>query len=139
MPQRAVQTLPLFLDADPVVTTTCRETVGRVQLDYFYEKDASAVRLTMYGKSMLLLFAPGAQVQKQPLTRLPSDILFTRNDLPLGLSADDFGLTIVSCDAARSAVLPRAENILLTAGRGDIQLTVSREGLIHIERSAELA
>lgn len=139
VPQRAVQTLPLFLDADPVVTTTCRETVGRVQLDYFYEKDASAVRLTMYGKSMLLLFAPGAQVQKQPLTRLSSDILFTRNDLPLGLSADDFGLTIVSCDAARSVVLPRAENILLTAGRGDIQLTVSREGLIHIERSAELA
>lgn len=139
VPQRAVQTLPLFLDADPVVTTTCRETVGCVQLDYFYEKDASAVRLTMYGRSMLLLFAPGADVQKQPLTRLSSDILYSRNDLPLGLSTDDFGLTIVSCDADRSAVLPKSENVLLTAGRGDIQLTISREGLIHIERSAELA
>lgn len=136
VPRRSVQTLPLFLDCDPTVTTACRETVGQIELDYFCGTDASGVRLSMYGKRMLLLFSPGAQRQKQPFAHLSHDILYTRNDLPTGISAQDFGIVLVSCGAKRVGSLQGGHNIYTTAGCGDLRLTVSREGLIRIERGA---
>lgn len=134
VPKRSVQTLPLYLDCDPTVTTACRKTVGQIQLDYFCGTQASGVRLTVYGKRMLLLFSPGAHTQQQPFAHQSHDILYTRNDLPMDISAQDFGIVIVSCDAKRADSLPGGRNVYATAGYGDLCLTVSREGLIRLKR-----
>lgn len=139
VPERVPNTEPLFFFAKPQIQKELQTAVGRTQMEYIATGEASAVRLQMNGKTMLLLFTPGANLSSIPQEWLSSDILYCRGGVPLKLDMEKYALVLLSCEVQRGMEIRRcypSAHILCTDGTGDLRILIDRDGKIRLKEGA---
>ena len=131
-PQRTRTLEPLFFHTDPIVTTRGTRIVGDAELTF--DSEAQAVFLRIYGRTALLVFAPGCDLRKIPRAWLDADVLVSRSDIPPALEAENYAAVLLARDARQGALPQNGALTAVTAGNGDIYLDVRKDGAIGFGR-----
>lgn len=111
-------------------------TFGDVQLQYKTTQTASTATLNFNGATAFIAFRPSEAVDSES----NGDILILRENLPKGIAAQDYTLTLLSADEGRSStvmgkLLSLGANAYATAGQGNLIVTVFPSGKMFIERT----
>lgn len=110
-------------------------TFGKVQLEYKTTEIASTASLEFGGVNVFMAFRPSEATDNEN-----KDILILRENLPKGIAAQDYKLTLLSADADRSStvmgkLVSLGANAYATAGQGNLIVTVFPSGKMFIERT----
>ncbi len=110
-------------------------TFGKVQLEYKTTEIASTASLEFGGENVFMAFRPSEATDNEN-----KDILILRENLPKGIAAQDYKLTLLSADADRSStvmgkLVSLGANAYATAGQGNLIVTVFPSGKMFIERT----
>lgn len=118
-----------------VLSPNGKITFGKVQLEYKTTEIASTASLEFGGVNVFMTFRPSEATDNEN-----KDILILRENLPKGIAAQDYKLTLLSADADRSStvmgkLVSLGANAYATAGQGNLIVTVFPSGKMFIERT----
>lgn len=118
-----------------VLSPNGKITFGKVQLEYKTTEIASTASLEFGGVNVFMAFRPSEATDNEN-----KDILILRENLPKGIAAQDYKLTLLSADADRSStvmgkLVSLGANAYATAGQGNLIVTVFPSGKMFIERT----
>ena len=107
--------------------------IGNAELKYKTTDKTGTAVLNMNGADAVIVFRPSY------VPDIKGDILILRENLPQGVSPENYKLTVLSADADRSAtvmgkLLALGADAYATGGQGNIRVTVFPSGRILTER-----
>lgn len=119
-----------------VLSPNASITFGSVQLEYKTTKNSSTAALRFDSANVFVAFRPLEAVDDGE----QKDILILRENLPRGISPQDYNLTLLSADGERASTVmgklfSLGANAYATAEKGNLIITVFPSGKIFIERT----
>ena len=106
VPEKSPLLHPVFFFGKPQVFAGETLHVGDVEAEFLPRDMSSAVRLRVYGRTVLMLFSPECDLSLLPQAWLSADVLVVRGNVPPALQAENYACVLVQGEqpyAARAA------------------------------------